>query len=336
MIDLKKMSGDWGGAAVDAQKYQNVYLTARQMVKTAKALQPQFIVNTGDNFYWCGIQNISDFQIKTDWLDPYSDSTLQIPWYSALGNHEYGYNVDAQLEMAKVYPNWIMDDRYYTRRFQIDAATNTTVTLLVIDTNPCIAKYRSKTQSGWDPCGTTYPTCSLGSSKNDDFEGPCYFNANILEQSCDTQYAWLQRILPTIPTTDWLIINGHHPLDEVDVLDFTSLIQARGFSIYLNGHTHVLTHYTIDNKGVYVTSGAGSLVNTVDQSDPITVLKTQGAKNIQTTASHTYQTVYTKTVAGFTEHVFSDDFQTLTTNFIDYNGNIIHTFKSNKAGSIVK
>ncbi len=52
---------------------------------------------------------------------------------------------------------------------------------------------------------------------------------------------------------------GHHPIDEVDVVDMTSLIQAHGFAIYLNGHAHALTHYTLDKAGVYVTSGAGKI-----------------------------------------------------------------------------
>ena len=33
----------------------------------------------------------------------------------------------------------------------------------------------------------------------------------------------------------------------------------------MNGHTHALTHYTVDGKGEYVTSGAGSLVLSHDQ-----------------------------------------------------------------------
>lgn len=44
-------------------------------------------------------------------------------------------------------------------------------------------------------------------------------------------------------------IPGHHASDEIDVLDFTSLIQKHGFSFYMNGHTHTLTRYTVDNKG---------------------------------------------------------------------------------------
>jgi predicted MPP superfamily phosphohydrolase len=69
---------------------------AVQMSKTVAALGSKFVVNTGDNFYWCGLQNTSDFQVKADWLDPYGKhGLLDLPWYGVLGNHEYGYNVQA-------------------------------------------------------------------------------------------------------------------------------------------------------------------------------------------------------------------------------------------------
>jgi hypothetical protein len=77
--------GDWGGAALDQQASDNVYAVSAQMATTAAASSAQFIVNTGDNFYWCGIQNTSDFQISVDFEKPYANAALQVPWYSALG-----------------------------------------------------------------------------------------------------------------------------------------------------------------------------------------------------------------------------------------------------------
>ena len=65
--------------------------------------------------------------------------------------------------------------------------------------------------------------------------GQCQFHQNILSQDCTTQFNWLKTTLNSVPSSDWLIIVGHHPVDEIDVEDFTSLIQQRGFSIYLNG-----------------------------------------------------------------------------------------------------
>eukprot|EP00965_Chrysotila_dentata_P250577 6209528-Pleurochrysis_carterae.AAC.2 len=64
---------------------------------------PSFIINTGDSFYYCGLANTSDFQIQTDFVQPYSKyPSLDVPWYSVLGNHEYGYNVSAVIELSKL------------------------------------------------------------------------------------------------------------------------------------------------------------------------------------------------------------------------------------------
>ena len=48
--------GDWGGAALGGQDLINVNAVAAQMAIDAKSYDAKFIVNTGDNFYWCGIQ----------------------------------------------------------------------------------------------------------------------------------------------------------------------------------------------------------------------------------------------------------------------------------------
>jgi hypothetical protein len=138
------------------------------MATVATSDKPAFIVNVGDNFYWCGIQNTSDFQVKTDWIEPFAHESLdKLTWYSALGNHEYGYNVSAQLDLAKKYKNWVMDDRYYTKRILLGGSTY--ATFIILDTSPCVSAYRSTSNSGWDPCGSETPTCSLDSG-HDDFE----------------------------------------------------------------------------------------------------------------------------------------------------------------------
>lgn len=249
---------------------------------------------------------------------------------------------------------WYLPDRNYTTRFDLPNGEH--MTLLVLDTSPCISDYRETNQKYWDPCSTTYPTCSLDST-NDDFEGPCHFHDNILTQNCSAQFEWLKSTLSSIPTTDWLIVVGHHPIDEVDVEDFTSVLQARGFSLYLNGHAHTMTQYLIDNSGAYITTGAGAMVNTVDQSHPITSIKVQGgdvsledwkqfrqsklaAINGKSATApnylgHSYTTLFNSKTAGFTTHTFSEDFTTLTTNFVSYTGTILRSFTVNKAGVIV-
>lgn len=337
--------GDWGGAALQepSQPYaKNVADVATQMARTAEASSVKFIVNTGDNFYWCGIENTSDFQIKADWVDTYKAASLQVPWYGSLGNHEYGYNVDAQVQMSKIYPNWILDDRYYTRRVQLEGSHYATI--LVIDTSPCVSEYRGDVKSNYDPCGTAYPTCSL-SGGSDDFEGTCEFHENIVSQDCGKQFEWFKTTLAAVPTDDWLIVVGHHPADEIDVEDFTTAMQDHGFDIYLNGHAHTLTQYEIDGKpGAYVTTGAGALVLSHDQlggspGKDRTYNKVHDVHpEMLSNASlhplgHTYKALYNDRISGFTLHTFSDDYTTLTTDFLDTDGNTLHSFRVSKGPS---
>jgi len=78
--------GDWGAAALEDPKYtKTVYAVSKQMGITASMIGATFVLNTGDNFYWCGIQNTSDYQLAVDFEKPYAASPLQIKWYGALG-----------------------------------------------------------------------------------------------------------------------------------------------------------------------------------------------------------------------------------------------------------
>jgi tartrate-resistant acid phosphatase type 5 len=206
--------GDWGGFALGSYHATTVTAVAKQMAATARAASIPFVVNTGDNFYYCGIQNTSDPQIQQDFTGQYGQySSLNVPWYGVLGNHEYGYSVEAQIELAKTSttPPWVMDDRYYTKRVAIGGGNH--ISFIFIDTNPCVSAYRADDPSGWDPCGTEFPTCSPIE------EGPCHFHENILSQDCSTQFTWFKSALAAVPKSDWLIVVGHHPADEIDVED---------------------------------------------------------------------------------------------------------------------
>eukprot|EP00462_Mataza_sp_D1_P010186 CAMPEP_0175164568 /NCGR_PEP_ID=MMETSP0087-20121206/26496_1 /TAXON_ID=136419 /ORGANISM="Unknown Unknown, Strain D1" /LENGTH=440 /DNA_ID=CAMNT_0016453635 /DNA_START=44 /DNA_END=1367 /DNA_ORIENTATION=+ len=334
--------GDWGGTALQEGSYSsNAKAVAKQLDSTYNSLKPSFLLNTGDNFYWCGIQNTSDFQIKTDFLDLYGIGNSgfgSLTWYGALGNHEYGYNVTAQLELTNIIQQWSIPDRYYTQRIHLEG--DHWMTVVVLDTSPCISEYRSSQKSGWDPCGEQYPTCSLSGGK-DNFEGPCEFHQNILTQDCSAQAAWLKGALAKVPSGDWLVVNGHHPADEIDVEDLTSVLQQHGFDLYVNGHAHTLSHYSIDGAGIYVTSGAGSCVN-VEAEDTVPPMMRTAGKNrtynkvhgipLKPYAGHAYKRIFNQKVAGFTTHTFSADYSTLTTNFVTSSGATIHSFTVAKGG----
>eukprot|EP00037_Helgoeca_nana_P029004 m.344556 g.344556 ORF g.344556 m.344556 type:complete len:343 (+) comp27885_c1_seq4:4273-5301(+) len=263
---------------------------------------------------------------------------LDVPWYNVLGNHEYGYNVEAQIQLDGLLPNWNLPSRYYTKRAQADSGA--WISMIFLDTSPCVSAYRSSDPSGYDPCGTQYPTCSISSS-SDDFEGPCEFHANIMTQSCDDQYTWFQQQLKAVPADDWLIVVGHHPADEMDVHDFVTPMTARGFSLYVNGHAHTLTQYAINGKASYVTTGAGSMIlpgeeNTRDWSHPAgnrTYRKEEGLPLDANVHGATYVEVWNQKVSGFTVHQLDDTSTTLTTSFYDTQGQVVHSFAVDKQGN---
>lgn len=97
----------------------------------------------------------------------------------------------------------------------------------------------------------------------------------------------------------------------------------------MNGHAHSLTQYTIDNDGYYMTTGAGSLVNTASQSYEKTSRKVNG-ESFVSSSSHSYQTVWNSKTAGFSLHTFDSMFTKLTTQFISYTGEVLHSFTITK------
>lgn len=118
--------GDWGAGG----KFQRQVADA--MLEKAKADKPEFIISVGDNFYPGGVNSTDDKQWKTKFEDMYTGDALAIPWYVALGNHDYLLNVDAQIEYHSINPRWNMPARYYTFEKNFSGVT---VEFFVLDTD---------------------------------------------------------------------------------------------------------------------------------------------------------------------------------------------------------
>jgi len=301
--------GDWGGVDVDTQYGNNQMAVMKQMTSSAIATGSSWIINVGDNFYYIGVTNTTDPQWKDDYENVYTDPSLYVKWYSILGNHDYGENPECQTQYkSPANDRWVMPARYYTQRMQLSSSQY--ITYVFIDSNPCISAYRSNDPSGWDPPPDEAPE----------------FHNNIIAQNCTTQYNWLKSTLAAVDRNDWLIIVGHHPADEIDVEDMTTIMQGSTFDMYLCGHTHTLELFNVDSKPTpYVISGGGCMVNI---AVPTPHEKTGGVGTGK--LGHTYQTVFNDKVAGFTTHTFSSDFSQLTTNYISYTGQVVHSFVTTK------
>ena len=314
--------GDWGSASLGGYHLHNAQDTSSAMKayisKKTRLGQdpPSFVLNTGDNFYYCGIQNTSDPQINEDYTALFGG--LGLTWYHSLGNHDYGFSPEAQLALNETIPGWIMDARYYHRRVSISSSI--IANIIVLDTNPCVRDYRGTDRRRWDPCGTQYPDCSP-------IAEPCRFHENIISQDCDAQLVWARQTLDNImtasastSTSEWIIVIGHHKAEEIDAADFqTTFLDDPRIHLYLNGHTHNLEHYEINGQAKYMTTGAGGMV-----------IIGGGAERLMPHrhSNHTVKSIWSKIVTGFTSHTFLNDGTALRTDFWDAKKNeTVYSFK---------
>jgi hypothetical protein len=314
--------GDWGSASLGGYHLHNAEGAAAAMKtyitnnnnnnnnnnKNGSNDKAAFVLNTGDNFYYCGIQNTSDPQIDEDYTALFGG--MGIPWYNSLGNHDYGFSPEAQLALNETISGWIMDGRYYHRRVVIPSAgaSDIVANIIVLDTNPCVRDYRGDDRKLWDPCGTEYPDCSP-------IMEPCRFHENILSQDCETQLEWAKQTLSNIPNnhSEWVFVVGHHKAEEINVADFqTTFLDDPRIHLYLNGHTHNLEHYSINGQAKYMTTGAGGMV-IIGGETP----------NAETIRNHTHphtravKSLWRKIVTGFSSHTFMNDGNELKTEFWD-------------------
>jgi acid phosphatase len=87
-------------------------------------------ITLGDNFYNRGVRGVDDPAWRGIWENDYG--ALGIPFYAALGNHDYYGNEQAQVDYTRKSKTWRMPYRYYTylagpvRLFALDTDEGTT------------------------------------------------------------------------------------------------------------------------------------------------------------------------------------------------------------------
>lgn len=216
---------------------------AREMGHATVALEAEFIVSVGDNFYPNGVQSTQDYHWLSSYEAIYTDPSLYTDWYVALGNHDYRGNVQAQIDYSNISRRWNMPSRYYSKTFELDNGDK--LLMVVMDTNPYIDGYHK------DP------------EKYD----------KIKDQDTLAQSKWLEKTLNTNDESiKWKVVVGHHPLysggkrktDKSTLLfekKFANLFDKYQVDAYICGHEHDLQ--IIKPQGRYTTqflSGAASEV----------------------------------------------------------------------------
>ncbi|XP_069783759.1 tartrate-resistant acid phosphatase type 5-like isoform X2 [Narcine bancroftii] len=233
--------GDWGGLPFKPYTTPVEKNTAHQMGVVAETMGIDFILSLGDNFYYSGVNNVTDHRFQETFEDIFSANSLKDkPWYVVAGNHDHSGNVTAQIKYSKVSKRWNFPHYYYDLNFAI-AGSNTTITILMLDTVLL--------------CGNSDDFMGMGP------EGPSDHRV------ANAQLQWVQEKLKT-SRSDFLIVAGHYPVWSIAEHGPTKclvqklyplLVQYR-VSAYFCGHDHNL-QFIRDSDGIgYVLSGAGNFM----------------------------------------------------------------------------
>lgn len=233
--------GDWGRNGADHQRD-----VAIQMGRAATKMHTRFVVSVGDNFYPDGVASLSDPQWRTSFEDVYTAPSLHIPWYVALGNHDYHDNPQAQVDYTALGGRWQMPHRYYALSSATTGLPHTDI--VVMDTTPFVKRYSEESDKK--------------------------ISANIIAEDAAAQLIWLDRTLAASTARRKLVV-GHHTImsggsqhgpTPALVAQVKPLLEKHRVLAYINGHDHDMQH--IRMAGVdYICCGAGSEVRAVAPVD---------------------------------------------------------------------
>jgi tartrate-resistant acid phosphatase type 5 len=227
--------GDWGRNGEFHQKD-----VAHQLGLEATIRKVDFIISTGDNFYPDGVVSTTDPQWNKSFENIYTNYSLNIPWFTAFGNHDYRGSIQAQLDYSKISRRWRTTERYYSFEKTIPNSSEKAL-FVFIDSNPFDETLSRKSHS------------------------------DLASQDKEAQLKWLEKTLAT-STASWKIVIGHHPLYTTGVrrdkmLDvrkvFLPIFEKHKVNAYLAGHEHDLQHQKPEGFTHYFVSGAGSEIRPV-------------------------------------------------------------------------
>lgn len=197
-------------------------------------------ITMGDNFYFCGIRNVDDPKWKTHWEDLYGP--LGIPFYAALGNHDYGHppiicpaqhaSPEAEIAYTSHSKSWRMPARYYTYKAG-------PVQFIAIDTE------------GWSDEQLEWIKKTLADSASD-------------------------------PDVKWRVVYGHHPiytsgvhLNERRIGELRRVLlpvlEAAHVDFYICGHDHDEEHLRSNGINFLICGGGGAKLRGFHHKDPLSV-----------------------------------------------------------------
>jgi tartrate-resistant acid phosphatase type 5 len=276
--------GDWGKLT------PGLFATSKSMSEISNKIKPDFIISLGDNFYPNGVKSTDDPQWTQTYQNIFNHPNLNCPWYSILGNHDYIYNPQAQIDyyLEKKDERWTMPYNYYSVTKQLGS---TTLQIVFIDT-------------------VELDTISTYSLLNKD----TIKKNNLTEANSNKQLEWIKYVLEN-SKADWLIVAGHYNMytggwhnSNLNLINMLKpLFIKYKVDMYFAGHCHNLEH--LSDSGIeYIISGSGA--------------KTGNTSKI-------YQTKFDHGGNGYTIHELVND-KLYNYFICSHTNKILHSFELNK------
>ena len=215
--------GDWGRGGRHRQRD-----VADRMALEAERIRSRFVATVGDNFYFFGVSSVRDEHWRRSFENVYRQSSLQTPWFPALGNHDHAGNADAQIAYSQVSRRWRMPARFYAVRGE-EQGLGDLVDLFILDTQPIVhGKAGAQDQLAW------------------------------LQRTLVASRARWKLVLGHHPIRSY----GPHGGAPALAARLGPILKAHGAHAYVCGHDHSLQHLRDEALDLIVT-GAGSAVTAV-------------------------------------------------------------------------
>eukprot|EP00128_Syssomonas_multiformis_P015510 Colp12_sorted_trinity150504_noHs@12052 len=248
--------GDWGTFHQGESK--SLPKVADAMGKIGDSAKINFTVTTGDNFYDDGVANVDDPIWDIDYEMLFVAKSMQKPWYVAQGNHDHNGNAKALIDYSKKSNRWFHPYYYYALERVVDEEQNSTLKLIVIDTDRLL---------GGDEDQWRWLHSELESTKA----------------------SWLVVIghHPVLSGGE----NGDTPLLRKRL---QPMLQDARADIYLCGHDHTLQHLNDGGVDYFVSGSGGKKGSMTDQHKPLFWIIENGFMHHEVTAGSLTTTIYDK------------------------------------------
>ncbi|CAE8603429.1 unnamed protein product, partial [Polarella glacialis] len=219
----------------------------------ARNLNPDYVLNVGDNFYWGGVEtscgrnpDVEGFAFE-QWGPIYEHMYKgpgldKKPWLGVLGNHDYGgYSFTAAWDESIRYTwgagaidssgRWMTPAQYWQvlvhyRGFSVD--------YYFMDTN-VYDTWQITQQMNHNICGELHNKPHANCTETG---GPRSLSAcnSWFTDLWDLQVTWIEQQLNK-STADWQVVVTHFP-PEYDPKFWSSLSQRHGIDLIIAGHRH--------------------------------------------------------------------------------------------------